>query len=317
MRLTCPNCDAQYEVNEGVIPDEGRDVQCSNCGTTWFQESAATLLNAALPEDAAVDLSDLDAPSDLETAGEEDSEPTDPRPEEAPITPEASPEPADTPTPTATQKAEIADPQASASPVPKAPSPQEDRPDLRRRNLDDAMLNVLREEAEREARARKAEGSSLETQAELGLSDAREKPEPTTPVQSPEVPHPDQDLDEDELDGNLVSRSARRQLLPDIEEINSTLRATSERGDEAAARDAPETLRQRRSGFRRGFLTALLVMTLMLLPYILADSFVTRFPALEPAIVRYSAGIDSLRIWMDERIKSSTESMRDKPKSTN
>ena len=37
MRLICPNCDAQYEVGEGVIPADGRDVQCSNCGHTWFQ----------------------------------------------------------------------------------------------------------------------------------------------------------------------------------------------------------------------------------------------------------------------------------------
>jgi len=37
MRLICPNCDAQYEVPDSVIPDAGRDVQCSDCGNTWFQ----------------------------------------------------------------------------------------------------------------------------------------------------------------------------------------------------------------------------------------------------------------------------------------
>lgn len=37
MRLICPNCDAQYEVPENVIPDAGRDVQRSDCGNTWFQ----------------------------------------------------------------------------------------------------------------------------------------------------------------------------------------------------------------------------------------------------------------------------------------
>lgn len=37
MRLTCPNCGAQYEVPDDVIPDGGRDVQCSNCEQTWFQ----------------------------------------------------------------------------------------------------------------------------------------------------------------------------------------------------------------------------------------------------------------------------------------
>ncbi|MEO9466630.1 zinc-ribbon domain-containing protein, partial [Sulfitobacter pontiacus] len=37
MRLICPNCDAQYEVPDEVMPSSGRDVQCSNCGQTWFQ----------------------------------------------------------------------------------------------------------------------------------------------------------------------------------------------------------------------------------------------------------------------------------------
>ncbi|WP_411996937.1 zinc-ribbon domain-containing protein [Aaestuariibius violaceus] len=37
MRLTCPNCGAEYEVSEDAIPTTGRDVQCSNCGDTWFQ----------------------------------------------------------------------------------------------------------------------------------------------------------------------------------------------------------------------------------------------------------------------------------------
>ncbi|SFA90395.1 MJ0042 family finger-like domain-containing protein [Poseidonocella pacifica] len=37
MRLTCPNCGAEYEVPEEAIPLSGRDVQCSNCSTQWFQ----------------------------------------------------------------------------------------------------------------------------------------------------------------------------------------------------------------------------------------------------------------------------------------
>lgn len=42
MRLICPNCEAQYEVPDDVIPDAGRDVQCSDCGHTWFQEAAVS-----------------------------------------------------------------------------------------------------------------------------------------------------------------------------------------------------------------------------------------------------------------------------------
>ena len=56
MRLICPNCGAQYEVAEDVIPTDGRDVECSNCGHTWFEQPSASLAavlgaaTAPLPE---------------------------------------------------------------------------------------------------------------------------------------------------------------------------------------------------------------------------------------------------------------------------
>ena len=37
MRLICPNCEAQYDVDPSQIPAAGRDVQCSNCDYAWFQ----------------------------------------------------------------------------------------------------------------------------------------------------------------------------------------------------------------------------------------------------------------------------------------
>jgi len=37
MRLTCPDCAAQYEIGPDLIADEGRDVQCSACGHVWVQ----------------------------------------------------------------------------------------------------------------------------------------------------------------------------------------------------------------------------------------------------------------------------------------
>ncbi len=40
MRLICPNCGAQYEVDDSLVPEAGRDVQCSNCGHGWFQRPA-------------------------------------------------------------------------------------------------------------------------------------------------------------------------------------------------------------------------------------------------------------------------------------
>ena len=64
MRLTCPNCGAQYEVPAEVIPETGRDVQCSDCGTTWFQLPPDPLEAAHIPAGQASNLEtkDLDPP---------------------------------------------------------------------------------------------------------------------------------------------------------------------------------------------------------------------------------------------------------------
>jgi predicted Zn finger-like uncharacterized protein len=41
MRLTCPNCDAAYEVPDGMVPATGRHVQCTACHTRWFARGTA------------------------------------------------------------------------------------------------------------------------------------------------------------------------------------------------------------------------------------------------------------------------------------
>jgi predicted Zn finger-like uncharacterized protein len=41
MRLTCPNCDAEYEVPDGMMPAAGRHVQCTSCHTRWFARGSA------------------------------------------------------------------------------------------------------------------------------------------------------------------------------------------------------------------------------------------------------------------------------------
>lgn len=41
MRLSCPNCFAEYEVASGLVPATGRHVQCSACHTRWFARPEA------------------------------------------------------------------------------------------------------------------------------------------------------------------------------------------------------------------------------------------------------------------------------------
>jgi DnaK suppressor protein len=42
MRLICPKCAAQYDVQNSAIPAEGREVRCSSCETTWFEQTEIT-----------------------------------------------------------------------------------------------------------------------------------------------------------------------------------------------------------------------------------------------------------------------------------
>src|SRR5690606_10988567 len=150
MRLICPSCGAQYEVDESVIPDGGRDVQCSNCGHAWFQLSAKQL------EAEADEAERRAAAEDVAAAGELPARPGDESPADAPE--ETPPEPSG----------------AWAEPTeePEGSADQAGPPERTRRTLDDAVRNVLREEAERETRARVAEGTSVETQPRLGLAAA-------------------------------------------------------------------------------------------------------------------------------------------------
>lgn len=278
MRLICPSCGAQYEVDESVIPEAGRDVQCSNCGNAWFQMSATQLRaqEAAAAEAEA-------APEEVSeewTEAEVEAEPE--------VVAESVPPP-------------VPEPEPDAEPAVRA------EPEPKRKNLDDAVMNVLREEAAREQRAREAEGVPVSVAPEVAAVAVAAVAARDT------VAEDDSEVSREEFgdDDTVISRASRRELLPDIEEINSTLRATSDRGGEAASMDAPETLRRRRSGFRMGFSTAIVIAALLLLLYVMAPAIAARVPSLEPALAGYVAAVDGLRGWLDTTLRGLTASMTD------
>jgi hypothetical protein len=99
--------------------------------------------------------------------------------------------------------------------------------------------------------------------------------------------------------------NARRTRLPDVEEINSTLRPSevAEAETEAAAM-AP--VAEGRSSFRSGFL---LVMTLAILASALygsADMIASAVPALEGPLRGFVGFVDSLRLQLDGLMQSAT-----------
>lgn len=367
MRLTCPNCAAQYEVDERVIPASGRDVQCSNCGQAWFQPPAGAAL-AETPEaddDLPFEEAGADplpeAPADTGEADDlhEAEEPAWPDPSaeldltgspglsgeaEAALAAALEDDPAEDPgeaedwpsddlTDLQTAPTEETTTQAAHSPAtemsapglaaaglaaaaarPPAETAQAPRPEqeLRRRSVDEAVLSVLREEAEREARARRSQSPAMESQPELALPQAP-PPQPAQPAAEPDATERGATLrgEDPELEAEIAAanRPPRRELLPDIEEINSTLRATSERGREAAAVDAPETLRRQRSGFRLGFGLSLGIALAFLGVYLGAPQIGARIPAAAPALASYVAAVDRGRIWLDRTVSAQIDAL--------
>ena len=268
MRLTCPNCDARYEVPDEVIPTSGRDVQCSNCGQTWFQHH---------PDHAPVEADDVALAPDEPTADEEVAPP----------------------------------------PPPVAPP----TPEPERRQLDPDVADILRQEAEAEFEARqRRKAEALESQPDLGLENMDDVP------QAPKGPGGD-DADQRALDAKrrmarmrgepepaaeaaatAAAMSSRRELLPDIEEINSTLRSdNSPSGVDADARaelGAGGGAKKQRGGFRRGFVLTVALIAILALIYAFAPEISQAVPQLDPALNSYVVWVDQLRIALDGQVQS-------------
>lgn len=261
MRLICPNCDAQYEVPDEVMPVDGRDVQCSNCGQTWFQHHP----DNAPDEDDDYSV-DVDAPSP--------------------------------------------DEEISPPPPPTAPKPEPER-----KQLDPAVADILRQEAEAEHEARrKRQSEPLESQPDLGLDNGddtsnvdpdaddrstREAQERMARMRGEPAPVSDAEV-------TAAAISSRRDLLPDIEEINSTLRTGTNRsgtGDTGPDIDAP-TAKKRKRGFRSGFLMVLLGFVVLWAIYYFAPQIAQSVPQADPYLSGYVGWVEGLRMTLDGYVQS-------------
>jgi len=273
MRLICPNCSAQYEVPADVIPAEGRDVQCSNCQETWFQTHPDT----EPQKDFAQTLEEHFA-----QAG----------PEAAPIPPQSD---------------------AISEPVPiddeferaldqELDTIAEDDPEIEpaithersKREIDPSVADILREEAQREREQRAAE--IFEHQDECAL----ESDEPASDPQPKKSGYNDPKLDGlDEMYKDTASDApkSRRDLLPDIEEINSTLR----RDKKSANREEPETQAQKNASGRRGFRAAIILLILAVAVYAYADLITSNVPQIAPYLDAYVAQIDQWRAALSDQ----------------
>ncbi len=311
MRLICPNCDAQYEVDDAAIPAAGRDVQCSSCGHGWFQAhpgvEAERAAESALHDAPAAEtvLARLSATDDgpagdpvIADVVKEDGTATDSTVEDS--TPEASV--------AEDSMAEDAAVDQGTSEPPVATVPQDE---LQSRQIDEAVLAVLREEAERETIARRLDAeAALETQTDLGIDDAA-----AAPAKSATARHIARLKGEDpdaapEPEPEIKRELSRREMLPNIEEINYSLRpgevAVDDDGEayEIVRRPAP------RSGFRSGFVLMLVLAGLIIAVYVMAPRIAEQIPAAKPTLDIYVAGVDSARSWLDAATRSVVTSLR-------
>lgn len=286
MRLICPNCGAQYEVPDDVIPDAGRDVQCSNCGDTWFQHHP-NHEPAVADEDGEGE--SLDSPPDTQES----------EPEVEPVV-------------EAEQDSEEAEPEAQ----PPEPEPQKEGPTPSRRDLDPAIADILRQEAEYEEKERAKESrGGIETQPDLGLAiegtDERTKQVQARMARLRGTPEEDGARNE-EVSTADIDPNSRRNLLPDIEEITSSLSSDDSHPVPAPVSDDIDTAPVRKSGgFMRGFLSGVLIVAVIAAIYLLAPTISAQFPAMEGAMSVYVKIVDAIRVTLNEQIGNLTNWIRE------
>lgn len=211
-----------------------------------------------------------------------------------------------------------------------------------KRALDPAIAEVLRAEAAREAQRRRQESAELlEEQQEFSLTpgaapssgdgDVSAVTEDAPEAPSDPIPDPPDDTRTPEKDDTpdlalassaMASRTKgrfseatrepvpRRDLLPDIEEINSSLRAKGADGTDERKIYTPEQTQEYKRhgrGFRLGFSVVLILATACVLVYGFAPKISATAPRLTPWLEIYVAEVNAARTWMNIQIVSGTE----------
>jgi len=256
MRITCPSCKAQYEIDDVLLPEDGREVQCSACGTVWFQDHPAAVTRHK-PEPVPV------APQ--------------PPAKQEPI---AEPEP-EAPTPEPSERPQSAVP-GDASAQGAAPKSQ-----LAPKPVDEKVLDILREEAAFEAEQRARDVGGLETQPDLGLAG---------PAPWPSTASDDSRTDATQTTRTPEAKAQPFPDIEDISASLEPIKGGRGRGggkSEAVA--VPLTSAERNSSFIRGLTLPLAVAVILVALYLVAPIIGGAVPALAPVTDGFVGAVDGLR----------------------
>lgn len=172
-----------------------------------------------------------------------------------------------------------------------------------------ATCCAQRPEYEAERRAQD-DSQGLESQPELGLEQPVRKriiPADIPSLREKEAQDAAEAQPEDTPIEEETAHRSRRDLLPDVEDINSTLR-TREAPKVRAVRtpgelmEDPEEVRQR--GFRSGFFLTLIFALLLAMFYVKAGALSASMPATAPALRAYVETVDTARNWLDTKARN-------------
>lgn len=297
MRLLCPNCDAEYEVDAAAIPSNGRDVQCSNCGHAWFQQHP----DAEADYDAEQALYDPPPPlpNAFETAAQQ------PAPE--PVVPVlASDDPEsildamgdlDDDLPNAqpsnsefiySDEPDFAEPDAPEPDVPESDLANMPSTDMPAQQIDPDALQILREEAARETAQRLAENApqTLEQQTEMGLIAPSSSPIVARRVARLKGIQPAQ----------VTIATPARDRLPAVDDINAALRS----GDDLDPSDAQG--QDRKTGSKAGFWAVILAAGTAAAGYVFSPEIAAKLPQIAGPIDGYVGFINGLRGAIDAAV---------------
>ena len=181
------------------------------------------------------------------------------------------------------------DPAASSDATAVSTSPQ--MPPLRqKRSLHPSVAGVLREEAKREVEERGSNGPQASgSSSRSGSSDQAR----------------DADMDMQALEAlyqnsEQTAKSTRGALLPDIDEINSTLSTSG--AEWPSDSDASKEIAQK--GQRRlGFLVGIAIIVAAAALYYFADTLGDGIPSLQQPLELYQQWINNMRIVLDQWIR--------------
>jgi predicted Zn finger-like uncharacterized protein len=288
MRLVCPNCAAQYEVDASAIPDDGRDVQCANCGNTWFQP----------PE--AVEAEALSAPSIDHEEMVEDEPAQDPPLTRPPATPVDQ-----SVLDILRQEAELdattrqSDPEEPVLEEAEAETELEDEPEP---DSEPAELSLAERAAQNRLSARR------ETSARISLSPPSES-EDQFETDTASIAEDDTASEYNFAPQHEAKVERAERAMPDVDALNSTLRPANDKGR------AREEKRERKKskdnrGSNRGFYFAILIFLVLLAAYALRPQIIDAVPASEPYLIQYAVLVDTARIQVETGMLALIEAVK-------